>query len=206
MATTNFFAQAIAIPFDGCLNMIIKKDGEQLIVSLLLQNEGCGDAAKTHIPPLILKGNAKELGEGFFPAIAEPIAQASALLTNMEQFLKGQETAKKHSAMEKKKDIKSDTPAAPDVKPSKYDSIMAQVDALAQEGKFKEAWCKVPQPAEFPEKAEEIRKRRAGLSAQFSPDLFGAAQPIINKVEPNTQDDATDQFDAEGLSYESQRE
>lgn len=206
MATTNFFAQAIAIPFEGCLNMTIRKDGEQLTVSVLLANEGCGDTAKAHIPPLILKGNVKELGEGFFPAIAEPITQASALLVNMEQFLKGQENAKKHSAMEKKKEAKAEKPATPaDPKEAKYANAMAKVDSLEAEGNFREAWMKVPQPAEFPEKAEELRKRRASLSAKFSPDLFGAEQPT-EETEPNTKDDATDNDTAEGIPYEGERE
>jgi len=207
MATTNFFAHAAAIPFEGCLNMTIRKDGEQLTVSLLLQNEGCGDTAKAHIPPLILKGTAKELCEGFFAAITEPVAQASALLVNMEQFLKGQEAAKKHSAMEKKKTDKAEkTPAPADPKTAKYFEAMAKADALEAEGKFREAWMKVPRPDEFPEKADELRKRRASLSQKFSPDLFGAEQPTTEQREPNTDEDATDDRNAEGIPDEGQGE
>jgi hypothetical protein len=130
----------------------------------------------------------------------------------MEQFLKGQEAAKKNAAMEKKK---TDKAAAPDKTASpeetaaiKYGGIMAKVDALEAEGKFREAWMKVPQPSEFPDKAEEVRQRRASLSAKFSPDLFGAEQPAHdqNDVEPNTDDDATDDTDAEGIPYEGERQ
>lgn len=83
---------------------------------------------------------------------------------------------------------------------------MANADALEKEGKFKEAWMKIPQPSEFPEKAEEIRSRRAALSAKFSPDLFGAEQTAetIDEVEPNTTDDVTDHINAESLSHEGQ--
>jgi len=208
MPVTNFFAHIAAIPFDGCLNITLKKVGEQLTASVLLQNEACGDTAKNHIPPLILKGSAKELCEGFFDAIAEPVAQTSALLVNMEQYLKGQEAAKKNAAMEKKKNEKpptakaeSPTPATPEEKAAlKYSGIMAKVDELEAEGKFREAWMKVPQPSEFPDKAEEIRSRRAALSAQFSPDLFGAEQPdTVTDVEPNSDDDVTDHNNAEGI-------
>lgn len=215
MPVTNFFAHAAAIPFEGCLNITLKKDGEQLTVSVLLQNEGCGDAAKAHIPPLILKGSPKELCEGFFDAVTTPIAQTSTLLTNMEQFLKGQEAAKKNAAMEKKKTEKvektdkADKPATPEeIKDMKYNGIMAKVDALEAEGKFRDAWLKVPQPTEFPEKAEELRKRRASLSAKFSPDLFETGQPAtqVNNVEPKTEYDATDDTDAEGIPDEGERE
>lgn len=215
MPVTNFFAHIAAIPFEGCLNITVKKDGEQLTTSVLLQNDGCGDAAKHHIPPLILKGSAKELCEGFLDAITTPVAQTSKLLVNMEAYLKGQEAAKKNAAMEKKKTEKvdkadkSDKPTTPEeIQEVKYNGIMAEVDKLEAAGKFREAWVKVPQASEFPDKAEAMRKRRSSLSAKFSPDLFGAGQPAtdVTNVEPKTVQDATDNTDAEGISDERQGE
>lgn len=204
---TNFFSQLAAIDFTGCLNLNFKKDGESLTVSVLLVNEGCGDTAKKHIPPLLLKGTAKELGEGFFPAIAEPIQQASGLLINMEQFLKGQEEAKKQSAMEKKKNEKAekadkaDKSQPQDPKAKKYFEVMAQVDSLEANGKFKDAWCKVPQPSEYPDKAEELRERKKSLREKFAPDLFGAAQSN-EENEPKSEDDDNNEPNAEAVPDE----
>lgn len=158
MPITNFFAHLAAIPFKGCLNMTLHRDGELLTVSLLLQNNSTTDSAKATIPPLILKGSAKDLCEGFFDAIAEPIAKTSALLVNLEQYHKAQETAKKTATVPKK--ASNDAPAqkhTPEqIKQMKYAGAMDDVDALEAEGKFKEAWMKVPQPSEFPDKAQEI--------------------------------------------------
>jgi len=206
MAITNFFSQLAALEFTGRLHMTLKKDGDSLTVSLLLQNIVCGDSAKNHIPPLILKGTAKELGEGFFPAITQPVETTSQLLTNMEQFLKGQEAARKNAAMEKKKPEGAAAPKADtaDPKEKKYAAAMAQVDALEAEGKYRDAWVKVPQPSDYPERAEQLRKRRESLSRQFEPDLFGATQPKINETEPKTENYATDQTDAEGIPYEGE--
>jgi PRTRC genetic system protein E len=213
MPVTNFFAHIAAIPFEGCLNITVKKDGEQLTTSVLLQNDGCGDAAKNHIPPLILRGSAKELCEGFFDAVSTPVAETSKLLVNMEAYLKGQEAAKKNAAMEKKKTEKtdktdkSDKPTTPEeIKEMKYKGIMAEVDKLEAAGKYREAWIKVPQASEFPDKTEEMQKRRSSLSAQFSPDLFEAGQPAtaIMNVEPKTEENATDLIDAEGIPDERQ--
>jgi PRTRC genetic system protein E len=201
MAMTNFFSQVAALDFEGCLNLTLRKDGEQLTVSLLLQNPACGDSAKQHIPPLILKGTPKDLGEGFFPAITEPVQATSQLLVNMEQYLKGQEEAKKQSAIEKKKAEKTEKTATQDPKEKKYLEAMAQVDKLEQEGKFKEAWSKVPQPSDYPERAEALRERRASLSKQFVPDLFGAQAP---NVEPNTEEDDNSTTDAEAVPDEGQ--
>ncbi|MNL88215.1 hypothetical protein D3C87_2177870 [compost metagenome] len=54
---------------------------------------------------------------------------------------------------------------------------MIKVDELEKEGKHREAWMKVPDITEFPEKADEIRKRKTELSDKFSaPSLFGAEQ------------------------------
>lgn len=211
MAITNFFSQVAALDFQGCLNLTLRRNGESLTVSVLLQNDACGDTAKTHIPPLILKGTPQELGEGFFPAIAEPVKATSQLLVNMEQYLKGQEEAKKQSAMEKKKTEKPDKPAT-DISPKekKFLEAMKQVDALEAEGKFKEAWCKVPQATEYPDKAELLRKRRESLKAQFAPDLFGAAQPAETQekedVEPNTEDYADSEPNAEDIPDEGEGE
>lgn len=214
MPVTNFFAHIAAIPFEGCLNITVKKDGEQLTTAVLLQNDGCGDAAKYHIPPLILKGSAKGLCEGFFDAISTPVAETSKLLVNMEQYLKGQETARKNAAMENKKTEKADKADKPDkpttpeeIKEMKYKGIMAEVDKLEATGKYREAWVKVPQASEFPDKTEEIQKRRASLSAKFSsPDLFAAGQPATEAidVEPKTEQDATDHTTAEGFPDEGQ--
>lgn len=202
---TNFFSQIAALDFQGSLLLTLKKDGEQLTVSLLLCNEACADSAKQHIPPLLLKGTAAELGEGFFPSITEPVQSTSQLLVNLEQFRQGQEHAKKQAAKENRKNEKETQPQpGANPKEQQYAKVMAQADALEAEGKFREAWCKVPQPSEFPDHAEAIRKRRASLSAQFSPDLFGAGQPAQNEVEPNTDEDATDNATAEGLYDEGE--
>lgn len=208
MPVTNFFAHIAAIPFEGCLNITVKKNGEQLTTSVLLQNDGCGDAAKNLIPPLILRGSAKELCEGFFDAVSAPLAETSKLLVNMEAYLKGQEAARKNAAIEKKKTetagkaAKTETLTSPEqLQEMKYRGIMAEIDKLEAAGKFKDAWVKVPQASEFPDKAEEMRKRRSSLSAKFSPDLFGAGQPAtdVTNVEPKTVQDATDHTDAEGI-------
>ncbi len=57
---------------------------------------------------------------------------------------------------------------------------MAKADELEKEGKFREAWMKVPEMTEFPEKADEIRKRKSELSDKFSSTgLFATEQPNV---------------------------
>lgn len=169
---TNFFSQIAQLDIAGDLQLTLSKGtGGNLVVSVLLQNEGCGDSAKALIPPLILKGSAGEMDNGFFERVTTPLQTASGLMDNMEAFLQQVEQAKKQSAMEKQKTEKQQKQT--DSKAKKYTEAMAKADELEAAGKYREAWMKVPDVAEFPEKTDEIRKRKSGLSAKFAPDLFG---------------------------------
>ena len=63
----NFFHQVAQLQITGDLQLTIAKGAENnLIVSVMLQNEQCGDNAKNIIPPLNLRGTAEELDNGFF--------------------------------------------------------------------------------------------------------------------------------------------
>lgn len=179
MATTNFFNQIAQMEIIGDLHLTISKGAEgNLIVSVMLQNEACGDKAKNSIPPLNLRGTAEELDEGFFEKITAPIQAASGLMVDMEGFMKQLEEAKKNSAMEKEKADKEKK--AKEEKEKKFSEAMAKADELEKEGKFREAWSKVPNPADYPEQAETIRKRKKELSDKFSaPSLFGAEQETV---------------------------
>ena len=65
----------------------------------------------------------------------------------------------------------------------------SKVDELEKEGKHRDAWMKVPDPSEYPEQAEAIRKRKSSLSSKFAPDLF-AATAIPLTVEQSQSDEA----------------
>jgi len=179
MEPTNFFNQIAQMDITGDLHLTISKGIENtLIISIMLQNEQCGDNAKQLIPPLNLRGTAEELDEGFFQQITTPLETASGLMINMEAFMKQLEKAKKQSAMEKEKAEKEKKEL--DAKDKKFKDGMAKADELEKEEKFREAWMKVPEIADYPEKADEIRKRKSELSNQFSSTgLFATEQPTF---------------------------
>ncbi|WP_430611603.1 PRTRC system protein E [Flavobacterium sp. JP2137] len=185
----NFFNQITQLNFTGNLQLTIAKGAENnLIVSLILQNEQCGDNAKQLIPPFNLRGTAEELDNGFFDKITAPIQSASGLMVDMEAFMKQLEQAKKQSAMEKEKIDKQKKEQ--EAKDKKFKDAMAKADELEKESKFREAWMKVPDITEFPEKADEIRKRKISLSDKFAtPSLFGAEE---EKTEPLQEETLSD--------------
>ena len=200
----NFFNQIVQLDFIGNLQLTIAKGAENnLVVSLILQNEQCGDNAKQLIPPLNLRGSAEELDNGFFEKITAPIQSASGLMVDMETFMKQLEEAKKQSAMEKEKTDKQKKEQ--EAKDKKFKDAMVKADELEKEGKFREAWIKVPDIAEYPEKADELRKRKTSLSDKFAtPSLFGATEetaPEPPQVAEATADCPTDLTDEDENEY-----
>lgn len=188
METTNFFSSIAALNITGDLQVTIRKGAESnWIVSVMLNNEQCGDDARKLIPPLNLRGSAEELDNGFFERITTPIQTVSGLMVDMEGFMKQLEEVKKQSAMEKEKADRERKEK--EAKEKKYREAMQKVDELEKEGKHRDAWMKVPDPSEYPEQAEAIRKRKSSLSSKFAPDLFGAtATPLT--VEQSQSDEA----------------
>jgi PRTRC genetic system protein E len=173
---TNFFNQIQQLDFTGVLQLNISKGIESnLIVTVLLNNEQCGDSAKNGIPPLTFNATPQEFDEGFFEQLTTPIQTASGLMVDMEKFLKQLEEVKKNSAIEKEKTEKEKKEKQ--AKDKKFTDAMAKADELEAAGKFREAWMKVPDMTEFPEKADELRKRKTSLSDKFAtPSLFGAME------------------------------
>lgn len=200
---TNFFTQIANLNLTGNLQLTISKGAAgNLIVAVLLQNNACGDAAKEIIPPLVLRGSAGELDNGFFEKIITPMQSASGLMVNMETFMKQLEDVKKQSAMEKEKSTKEKKEK--EEKEKKFREAMQKVDELEKTGRYKEAWMKLPDPALFPEQADSIRKRRTALSAKFSPDLFGDAEPVAADEETDKREENYSLEDSTG--YELQEE
>lgn len=186
---TNFFNQIQQLDFTGVLQLNISKGIESnLIVTVLLNNEQCGDSAKNLIPPLTFNATPQEFDEGFFEQITTPIQKVSGLMVDMEKFQKQLEEGKAQSAIKKEKTEKEKKEK--EVKDKKFKDAMAKADELEKEGKFREAWIKVPDITEFPEKADEIRKRKIALSDKFAtPSLFGAMDEA--KPEPPIEQEIT---------------
>lgn len=174
-----FFQQIANLNLTGNLQLTISKGAEDnFIVSVILQNEQCGDNAKNLIPPLNFRGTAEELDEGFFGQITAPVQSASALMVDMESFMKQLEEAKKQSVMEKEKAEREKK--IKDEKEKKFKEAMTKADELETEGKYREAWSKVPNPADYPQQAHALSKRRKELSDKFeAPSLFGAEQENV---------------------------
>jgi PRTRC genetic system protein E len=95
---TNFFEHISALEFQGALNITLLKIAEGVLtISVYLPNASA-DVAGNVIPPMILKGNAAELDEGFFEAIAAPLKQTVGLFANLDAY---QQSLKKAGELSK---------------------------------------------------------------------------------------------------------
>lgn len=196
MKTTNFFSSIATLKITGDLQLTIRKGAENnWIVSVMLNNEQCGDDARKLIPPLNLRGSAEELDNGFFERITAPIQTASGLMVDMEGFMKQLEEVKKQSAIEKDKTDKERKEK--EAKEKKYKEAMQKVDELEKAGKHRDAWMKVPDPSEYPEQAEAIRKRKSSLSEKFAPDLFGSTATPVTEEQPQRDEANAEEEDNE---------
>lgn len=172
---TNFFRQIAKMNLTGDLQITFTQTIENnYVVSLLLQNEQCGDESRKTIPPLNLRGTAEDLDNGFFENISTPLQTASGLMVDMESFMKQLEEAKKNSAMEKEKIDKEKKDK--EAKDKKYSEALQKAEELEKEEKYKEAWSALPKGSEFPEYAEIIRKKQDEYERHFAPSLFTETQ------------------------------
>jgi len=184
--TTNFFQNIDALHIPGKWNMSIHTDeqGNFTISALFTALQNADNATKA-IPPMLLKGTAGELDEGFFEAITAPVQQTAGLYHNLNAYAKEVEQARLNSKMEQDKKAKAAKPktaatktaddaddedieigeSRPDTAEKKraYEEAMKKVsefDALCQ---YEEALEVLPSAADYPDKGAELTKRKADL-------------------------------------------
>lgn len=168
---TNFFRQLAQMNLTGDLQITLRPTTENnFVLSVLLNNEQCGDEARKLIPPLNLRGTAEDLDNGFFESISIPLQTASGLMVDMENFMKQVEEAKKKSAMEKEKLDKEKKEK--EAKEKKYHDAVQKAEELEKEGKYKEAWSALPKVSKYPDFVETIRKKQGEYERHFAPSLF----------------------------------
>lgn len=168
---TNFFRQIVNLKLTGDLQITLRPTTENnFVLSILLNNEQCGDEARKLIPPLNLRGTAEELDNGFFEQITTPLQTASRLMVEMEAFMKQLEEAKKKSAMEKEKTDKEKREK--EAREKKYKEALQKAEEFEKEGKYKDAWTALPKASDYPDFAEIIRNKQDEYSKFLAPNLF----------------------------------
>ncbi|GAB2972428.1 hypothetical protein GCM10027049_02710 [Mucilaginibacter puniceus] len=184
---TQFFQQIAGLGFTGNFLLNINQDETGILtVSAVLKKGSITATAGNSLPPMLFKGTAEELDEGFFEQFAQPVKQTAGIINNLEDYQKQLEKAKKNVKNGNDKTAKnsaSETDDETDEEPQNlftpqvddaqakaekkrlYDDAMDKVKELAQNTKYAEALAQLPDPADYPDKAEAIEAKRQTLQA-----------------------------------------
>ena len=170
----NFFQSIADLNLVGDLRLnITKTAGGRMAVSLMLVHRKVADEAQKQMKPLLFSGTPQELDECLIDKMSEPMTSTSDFYHNSETYLKTLDSAKTSVAKQASANKPAPLPKTEaEKKQEQYQTSMKKADELEKEGKYREAWMKVPDIGEFPDKETEIRERRQALSAQFEPNLF----------------------------------
>jgi PRTRC genetic system protein E len=182
---TNFFQQIAGLGFNGNFLLNIHQDDKGLqTVSVVLKKDKTVDG----LPPMLFRATADELDEGFFDKLAEPVTLTKGLISNIENYKTELDKANKKAKPDKAKAGKTTSPENDDAdnddgdtenlftpqvddkeakaeKKRLYDEAMEKVKELAQHTKYAEALAQLPDPADYPDKADAIESKRKTLQA-----------------------------------------
>ena len=182
---TNFFENITALNVPGNWKLAIHTDEQgQFTVSALFTALHNADNATKVIPPMLLKGTATEMDEGFFATITQPVQQTAGLYNNLNAYHKELEKARLASKMVQDKKnktapkIKTETGEAEEnddieigePKPGKedlkkaYTEAMKKINELNAACKYEEALAILPSVTDYPEKEAELTKQLADLT------------------------------------------
>jgi PRTRC genetic system protein E len=183
--TTNFFQNIANLNVPGNWKLTLHTDeAGNFTVSALFTALQQADNALKAIPPMLLRGTATELDEGFFEAINEPVQQTADLYHNLNAYHKGLEDARLKSKMEldkkakenkakpktatgegKEDDIEISEPKLnKEEKRRAYTQAMIGINELKAACKYGEALALLPAIVDYPEKEAELTKKAEELT------------------------------------------
>jgi len=178
---TNFFENIANLNAPGIWKIGIHNDenGKFTVSALYTPNQSNEPALKT-ISPLIFKGTATEMDEGFFEAIEKPVQETAGLYNNLDAYLKNLDDAKKKlSSGNKSQTVKTKTAdkeenaeeievgepkVSAEDKKKAYTEAIRKVVELNDACKYEDALAVLPSETDYPDKAEELKKRKADLT------------------------------------------
>ncbi|WP_316847250.1 PRTRC system protein E [Pedobacter psychrodurus] len=172
---TNFFQAIQRLHSAGSwiINVSFSAESE-LLVSVLLKSSAAESGGNT-LPPMLYRGTAKEIDEGFFESLSAPVEQTVSFFANLSAYQKGLEDAKakliskpkeKSSSVSDTKKIGDSTIASIEsasIK-TKFEDIVKDIAALNSSCKYGEALAILPNVEDYPDKKAEIEKLQKELN------------------------------------------
>lgn len=84
------------------MTVTLRRQGEELVVSVMPSVSGVKDKAVENIVPLCISGTSEELEDGFLDALRQGLPKAAGLVANIKEYEESVENARKATEMAKK--------------------------------------------------------------------------------------------------------
>ena len=171
------------------LSLTIKKNGENLVVSILPDTSSVKDKSVSNLTPLVMNGTPDDFENGFAEALA-PVDKAIGLISDVKAYENEVEQARSKSEMESKKKAETDKLK------KKYNDLLSLAKKNINAKKFKDARSVLEKASELScSDKKDIDNVLADIESKSgSNSLFGAAE------------DLSDGKDTEIANSESQEE
>lgn len=171
------------------LSLTIKKNGENLVVSILPDTSSVKDKSVSNLTPLVMNGTPDDFENGFAEALA-PVDKAIGLISDVKAYENEVEQARSKSEMESKKKAETDKLK------KKYNDLLSLAKKNINAKKFKDARVVLEKASELScSDKKDIDNVLADIESKSgSNSLFGAAE------------DMSDGKDIEIANSESQEE
>ena len=171
------------------LSLTIKKNGENLVVSILPDTSSVKDKSVSNLTPLVMNGTPDDFENGFAEALA-PVDKAIGLISDVKAYENEVEQARSKSEMESKKKAETDKLK------KKYNDLLSLAKKNINAKKLKDARSVLEKASELScSDKKDIDNVLADIESKSgSNSLFGAAE------------DLSDGKDIEIANSESQKE
>ncbi|WP_311562700.1 PRTRC system protein E [Prevotella histicola] len=171
------------------LSLTIKKNGENLVVSILPDTSSVKDKSVSNLTPLVMNGTPDDFENGFAEALA-PVDKAIGLISDVKAYENEVEQARSKSEMESKKKAETDKLK------KKYNDLLSLAKKNINAKKFKDA--------------RSVLEKASGLSCSDKKDIDNVLADIESKSGSNSlfgaAEDLSDGKDIEIANSESQEE
>lgn len=171
------------------LLLTIKKNGENLVVSILPDTSSVKDKSVSNLTPFVMNGTPDDFENGFAEALA-PVDKAIGLISDVKAYENEVEQARSKSEMESKKKAETDKLK------KKYNDLLSLAKKNINAKKFKDA--------------KMVLEKASALSCSDKKDIDNVLADIESKSGSNSlfgaAEDLSDGKDIEVANSESQEE
>lgn len=183
------------------LSLTIKKNGENLVVSILPDTSSVKDKSVSNLTPLVMNGTPDDFENGFAEALA-PVDKAIGLISDVKAYENEVEQARSKSEMESKKKAETDKLK------KKYNDLLSLAKKNINAKKFKDARVVLEKASELScSDKKDIDNVLADIESKSgSNSLFGAAEDLSDGKDTEIANSESQEESVEDSDNENEEE